>query len=311
MAETEVEEPIISNEEADSLLEPEVGSRAGQVNIYELNNLSQTFVNQPIMQSVLENFRVHVGESMVDFLHQNVDIRFDSFDYQPVGEYLKKESFVFNLVQIKNADAFFLINLSNKLLFNLVSIIYGGFIAEETEIPKIASETSRRIGTRLTERFIPMLRESMKPLMAMNPQWVKCVPQGQLISDFSDIEIFLVLKYECTFGNVSSYFHVCLPHTLLEKINNERIQAKRNEAKNAKDPLWQARLKDNVLDAPIEVSANFPEIHLTLAELMRLSSGDVMTIGNPEEAQIRLGKKKLFNASLGAQDETCVLTITD
>jgi flagellar motor switch protein FliM len=101
----------------------------------------------------------------------------------------------------------------------------------------------------------------------MNPHFANIV---------SPTEIVVVTRFSVELDGCGGDFHVTMPYSMIEPLR-EVLDSGMQSDRVEQDDRWSQTLKHEVGDAPVEVRALLGHTTITLADLMNMKVGDVLS----------------------------------
>jgi flagellar motor switch protein FliM len=164
-----------------------------------------------------------------------------------------------------------------RLVFALVENFFGG----QGSQPKIEGREFTRIEQAIVEKVIKVvlhnMEESWRPLhdvsfelsrSEVNPQFASIVPPSDVV---------VVITFEVELETAIGSLIICLPYATIEPIRS-KLHASFQTERLEIDHAWVARLKERILETPVELKVHFGEAKLTGRQVMRLKQGDVILL---------------------------------
>ena len=149
------------------------------------------------------------------------------------------------------------------------------------------SEIELRLFMEAAESILAEVFEALKVVVPMTVGPLSASSSPVLVQMPNPAEICLLVSLKVTIEEGSeSEAVICLPLSILLALLDalERVDM---ASMNEPDSVVH-RVRERLLDAPVDVSASFPEIVLSTDELLTLSVGDVISLQRPEGLPLRL-----------------------
>jgi len=188
------------------------------------------------------------------------------------------------------------------LVAAFLQVVFGGDPARLTPIPaREFSAIELRALERLGARILAELREAWAPVEAIEFAFVRSEPNPQFAGVAAPQDLLLVIELGievpgCDDGRV----RIHLPYASLEPLR-ARLQATGESARPMADADWAARLRANVGEAEVEVSAELGRHRMTMREVLGMAVGDVVSLGTGREGPVlvRVGGRPHFLGAPG------------
>ena len=256
----------------------------------------------PTLEVIHERFRRGCQTYLISLLRQAVQVdmgettavRFGVFlDRIPVPTCLV----LFGMEPLKGSC---FLNVDAPMALAWVDCLFGGPGSPGTVEGKEFTPIERTVIQRVTEGIIRELQEAWRPVleiqarflrMEMNPLFAAVLPPAVPVVQTS----FSVTMERCQ-GTIS----LCLPQATLEPIL-PRLQAN-FQGEVGEDEDWFSRLRDHVMQVPLEVVVELGRARLSMGELASLEEGQLVLLDTPVEGpvSVRLEGVTKFEAKVGA-----------
>jgi flagellar motor switch protein FliM len=102
----------------------------------------------------------------------------------------------------------------------------------------------------------------------INPQFAAIVPPSDVV---------VVITFEVELESAIGSLVMCLPYATIEPIRS-KLHASFQTERLEVDHAWVARLKERLLETPVEMKIRFGETKITGNQLLRLKVGDVLLL---------------------------------
>ena len=139
----------------------------------------------------------------------------------------------------------------------------------------------------LAETILAELFESLRVVIPMTVGPLSSTASPVLVQMPNPSEISLLINLKITIDERSVFESVvCLPLSILMALLDalERVDM---AALHEPDSVVH-QVRERLLDAPVDVAVDFPEIVLSTDELLTLSVGDVISLQRPEGLPLRM-----------------------
>jgi len=102
----------------------------------------------------------------------------------------------------------------------------------------------------------------------INPQFAAIVPPSDVV---------VVITFEVELDSAIGSMVICLPYATIEPIRS-KLHASFQTERLEVDHAWVARLKERLMETPVELKVRFGETKITGNQLLRLQVGDVLLL---------------------------------
>lgn len=167
------------------------------------------------------------------------------------------------------------------------------------------SALEQRVLERLGERVLANVGEAWRPLVALEPRYVRTEtnPLFAAIAAPEDLVLALELAVACEGANEVT-LAVCVPNGALDPIRDAlaRVpQGTEADVESSGDAGWRRRLEEALAAAPVEVGVELGRRVMPLREVLALAVGDVVALGTGREGPVtvRVGGRAHFLGAPG------------
>jgi flagellar motor switch protein FliM len=129
----------------------------------------------------------------------------------------------------------------------------------------------------------------------------------------SPTDMVIILGYDVKIGGVGGTATLCIPFTSLQPVLDEVTGNARLAGRITTDPqAVRAALAQRVEDATVPVTVRFPEITLSMAEIVDLRPGDVVPLHHPTDAalEVSVAGIRRFSAKPGRRGKRLACQVT-
>lgn len=206
-----------------------------------------------------------------------------------------------------------LIRISQELLYQAISILFGGKPSSADAYltqKKILSKIDESIVVQLSEIIMTAMGRAWEQVAKFAHEFGKVTTYGKTITSIAPSENLVVFESVVRFGDVfQGDFAVCFPRQVIEPyqaVLKHGNKAKRDEKEEQR---WHEKLSENVMECPIELRVMMPERAYLFKEIMALQVGSVLSIDAPTLVNVFTGGIPLFKALVGESSGNVALEV--
>jgi flagellar motor switch protein FliM len=103
--------------------------------------------------------------------------------------------------------------------------------------------------------------------------------------------------------------HLALPYSMIEPIRDlldAGVQSDRGE----RDEHWEQAMREEVMEAEVELHGILAEVRLSVQDLSRLKAGDLIPLDMPDTVQVFAADIPVFHGRLGVSDGNYAVKIS-
>ncbi len=233
----------------------------------------------PVLEIVNDRFSRLATNALSNALRKRVELNPLSIDMTKFGDFMRSLPVPtsINIFKMEPLRGNAIAVLDARLVFALVESFFGG----QGSQPKVEGREFTRIEQTIVERVIRIILENMeeswRPVhnvslelvrMEINPQFAAIVPPSDVV---------VVITFEVELENAIGSLTICLPYATIEPIRS-KLHASFQTERLEVDHVWVGRLKERILETPVEMRVHFGDARLTGNQLVRLKVGDVILL---------------------------------
>ncbi len=233
----------------------------------------------PVLEIINDRFARLCTNALTNAIRKRVEISPISIDMTKFGEFMRSLPVPtsINIFKMEPLRGNALIIVDARLVFSLVESIFGGAGSQ----PKVEGREFTRIEQAIVDRVIrialDIMAESWHPVHDVRLELVRSEINPQFASIVPPSDVVVVINYEVELENSMGSMLMVLPYSTIEPIRsklNANYQSERLEV----DHAWVGRLKDRLMETPVELRVGLGESQITSNQLLRLKPGDIITL---------------------------------
>ena len=286
---------FLAQDEVDALLN---GLSGGEVDLdEEIDEDSDGVINfdlanqdriirgrMPVLEIINDRFARLCTNALTNTIRKRVELSPVSIDMTKFGEFMRSLPVPtsINIFKMEPLRGNALIIVDARLVFSLVENVFGGAGSQ----PKVEGREFTRIEQAIIDRVIrialEVMAESWHPVHDVKLELIRSEINPQFATIVPPSDVVVVITYEVELDNSMGSMLVCLPYSTIEPIRsklNANYQSERLEV----DHAWVGRLKDRLLETPIDLKVGLGTSQITSNQLLRLKVGDVIALDTDVE----------------------------
>lgn len=290
---------VLSQEEIDALLHGVDGGEVdtspdeaprGQAREYDLTSQERIVRGRmPTLEMINERFARHIRISLFNMLRFTPEISVKNIRILKFSEYLRGLFLPtsLNLTRIRPLQGTALVVLDPQLVFTVVDNFFGGDGRFRAKIEgRDFTPTEMRVVKMVLGLCYKDMQEAWAPVMPLTFEYLNSEVNPQFANIVSPTEVVVVSTFHIELEGGGGDLHVTMPYSMIEPIRDvldAGIQSDRSEV----DDRWLRALRSEVAEAPIEVVGTLAETELTLRDVLRMKSGDIIPFEMPKVVSLR------------------------
>jgi len=312
---------LLSQDEIDALLHgvddgdigPEEEVDAAGIKSYDLTSNDRIVRGRmPTLEMINERFARYTRISMFNFLRRSADVASGGVQIMKFGEYIHTlyVPTSLNLVKMRPLRGTALFILDAKLVFKLVDNFFGGDGRHaKIEGREFTPTEVRVVQLILTQVFNDMM-EAWSPVIPVEFDNAGSEVNPAMANIVSPSEVVVVSTFHIELDGGGGDLHLTIPYSMIEPMR-EVLDAGFQSDVDDVDERWQQSLREDILEAPVEIHGTLAQRDITLREVAALKTGDVIPIEIPEDFVLEANGIPIFTGKMGISNENLAVKIKE
>lgn len=204
-----------------------------------------------------------------------------------------------NLIRVKPLRGTALVIFEPRLVFTVVENFFGGNGRFRTKIEgREFTPTELRVVQLLLRQGFADLTEAWSAVLPLEFEFMSHEMNPHFANIVSPSEVVVVSRFHIELEGGAGDIHVTFPYSMIEPIR-EQLDAGLQSDRVEKDERWSATLREQIRDAEVVASCELARTQISLGQLLKLKSGDVIPFTMPRQVQLCVEDVPLFKASYG------------
>ena len=255
----------------------------------------------PTLEMINERFARHFRISLFNMLRRSPEISVSGVQMLKFTEYVHSllVPTSLNLVQIQPLRGTALFIFDPKLVFIVVDNFFGGEGRFYTRIEgREFTPTEMRVIQLLLQQAFKDLKEAWTPVMKVDFEYQSSEVNPQFANIVSPTEVVVVTTFHIELDGGGGDFHVTMPYSMIEPIR-DLLDAGMQSDRSHVDERWLIALREEMQEAPVEVSAILAEADINIRDLLNMKAGDVIPINIPDSVMLRVEDVPIYRCVFG------------
>ena len=233
----------------------------------------------PVLEIVNDRFARLCTNALSNAVRKRVELNPISIDMTKFGDFIRSLPVPtsINIFKMDPLRGNAIIVVDARLVFSLVENVFGGAGSQ----PKIEGREFTRIEQAVVDRVIKIaldnMEESWRPVHDVKLELVRSEINPQFAAIVPPSDVVVVITFEVELETAIGSFVICLPYATIEPIRS-KLHASFQTERLEVDHAWVARLKERLMETPVEMKVRFGDTHITGNQLLRLRKGDVLLL---------------------------------
>ena len=233
----------------------------------------------PVLEIVNDRFARLATNALSNAVRKRVELNPISIDMTKFGDFMRSLPVPtsINIFKMEPLRGNAIIVVDARLVFALVENFFGGAGSQ----PKIEGREFTRIEQAIVDRVIKIvldkMEESWRPVQEENMELVRSEINPQFAAIVPPSDVVVVITFEVELETAVGSLVACLPYATIEPIRS-KLHASFQTERLEVDHAWVSRLKERLMETPVELKVGFGSSQITGNQLMRLKVGDVILL---------------------------------
>jgi len=312
---------FLSQDEVDALLkgvtgetdDPEEGeSDGGGIRSYNLGTQERIVRGRmPTLELINERFARYLRIGLFNYMHRNAEISVGPIRVQKYSEFIRNLVVPtnLNLVVAKPLRGTALFVFDPNLVFLVVDNMFGGDGRFHTRVEgRDFTPTEQRIIQGLLNVVFTEYGKSWKPVHDITFEYVRSEMNSQFANIATPAEIVVSTTFTLEFGGATADMHICFPYSMMEPIRDLLYSSMQSDQLST-DKRWIGTLRKQLQGAEVEIVACLGTAKISLGQILKLKTGDVIPLNIPERIPAVVDNVPLMECTYGQQNGQYALKV--
>ncbi len=185
-----------------------------------------------------------------------------------------------------------------RLVFSVIDNYFGGGRYKARIEGRDFTPTENRVIRIMLDELFKAMVEAWAPVQALQFEYVSSEINPQFANIVSPTETVVVSRFRVELDGGGGEVHLTLPYAMIEPLRtllDAGVQSDRTDT----DGRWAELLRQEVMDAEVNLSSMLLEARMSLGEFLHLRPGDVIPVQLPELATVYAEDVPVFRGHYG------------
>ena len=312
---------FLSQDEVDALLkgvtgetdEPETQDDGGDgARAYNLGTQERIVRGRmPTLELINERFARYLRIGLFNYMHRTTEISVGPIRVQKYSEFIRNLVVPtnLNLVMAKPLRGTALFVFDPNLVFLVVDNMFGGDGRFHTRVEgRDFTGTEQRIIQGMLRVVFSEYARSWKPVYDMHFEYIRSEMNSQFANIATPSEIVISTTFSLEFGGTAADMHICFPYSMVEPIRDLLYSSMQSDQLST-DRRWIIMLRKQLKDAEVEIAAQLTTTSVTLGQILKMKTGDIIPVNIPEVITANVDDIPLMECRYGQQGGQYALKI--
>ena len=312
---------FLSQDEVDALLKGVTGETdepvsaddgEGSVRNYNIGTQERIVRGRmPTLELINERFARYLRIGLFNYMHRTTEISVGPIRVQKYSEFIRNLVVPTNLtlVAAKPLRGTSLFVFDPNLVFLVVDNMFGGDGRFHTRVEgRDFTPTEQRIIRGLLNVVFTEYSRSWKPVYDVTFEYIRSEMNSQFANIATPSEIVISTTFSLEFGGTAADMHICFPYSMVEPIRDLLYSSMQSDQLSS-DQRWIVMLRKQLKDAEVEIAAQLASTTVTLGQILKMKTGDIIPINIPDKIVVNVDHIPLMECRYGQQGGQYALKI--
>ena len=312
---------FLSQEEVDALLKGVSGdadeTQSGEqeksgVRPYEIGKQERIVRGRmPTLELINERFARYLRIGLYNYMRRTCEVSVGPIKVQKYSEFIRNLVVPtnLNLIQVKPLRGTGLMVFDPSLVFLVIDNMFGGDGRFHTRVEgRDFTATEHRIITGMLKVVFTEYEKAWQPIYPITFEYVRSEMNTQFANIATPSEIVVSATFSIELSGNTSEMHLCLPYSMIEPIRDILYSAMHSEQASA-DKRWIKTLTRQLQSAEIELSATLGHATVTLGDIVKMKTGDVIPIEIADQLTVEVDHVPVLECRYGVRNGQYALKV--
>ncbi len=283
---------ILNQDEVDALLrglqgeevetETEAVEEDSNVVTFDLANQDRIIRGRmPVLEIINDRFARQLSHNLATILRKRLDINPTSVDMTKFGEFMRSLPVPtsINIFRMNPLRGNALLIVDTRLVFAFVENFFGGTGTQPKVEGRDFTPIEQAIVKKVVLTSLEELEDAWKPVHDIRIEYQRTEINPQFASIIPPSDVVVVVSFEVELENAIGNLILALPYATIEPIRSKLYASYQSERLEI-DQAWLNRLKDRLLQTPLELLVSLGSTEITPRQLLNLEEGDILLFDN-------------------------------
>ena len=263
---------------------------------------------QPTLEALYQRFAQRLRFSLYNLFRHKAEVSFGSIASMKFGTYSldTKEAASLHAFKVSTLKANGFVKIDRSMITALIDLFFGG----SGNVPAAGgdremSPTEKRMLHRFLDASLENLQEVWETVLPFKIRELDTSSTPVSHFFYNDSELIIISRFTVKIADIEGCMEVVLPSRAMEHVR-EKIHSYNN---TAQDPKWKTMLRENIMLAPVDMSATLCQVPLSLKEVLGLQAGDIIKAEMPRQVTVRVAGVPCLKASVCTIDNNMALKV--
>ncbi|MFO8032376.1 MAG: flagellar motor switch protein FliM [Desulfohalobiaceae bacterium] len=242
----------------------------------------------PVLEIINDRFARQLSGNLATLIRKRLDVNPTSVDMTKFGEFMRSLPVPtsINLFKMHPLRGNGLLIIDTRLVFAFVENFFGGAGSQPKVEGRDFTPIEQAIIKKVVLTSLTELETAWQPVHDVQIEFHRSEINPQFASIIPPSDVVVVVSFEVELENAIGNLLVALPYATIEPIRSKLYASYQSERLEI-DQAWLSRLKDRLLETPLEMVVNLGSTQLTPRQLLNLEVGDTILLDTDQDEELR------------------------
>ncbi len=255
----------------------------------------------PTLEIINERFSRLLRVGLFNFMRRTADITVGPIRVIKYSEFVRNLTVPtnLNLVQAKPLRGVSLFIFDPSLVFLVIDNLFGSDGRFHARVEgRDFTPTEHRIIQGMLGVVFEDYEKAWAQVYPLKFEFVRSEMNTQFASIATPNEVIVATTFNIELGSSGGEFHVCMPYAMIEPIRDLLYNSLNSETLEG-DKRWVRMLSRQIKHAEIELVANLGQIPVTLNQILKMKTGDIIAFDIPQSVVAEVGNVPVMECKYG------------
>lgn len=269
----------------------------------------------PQLDVIYEKFMRSFRVSLSSALRKIATLNHASTDFLKFGEFINTQPMptCMSVLRFNALRGSVLLVVESKLAYALVDNFFGGADRPYTKIEgKDFTAIELQIIRKVVDLAIGDLEEAWLSVEKIDCSFVRTEINPQFVGIVPPTDIVIASTFDVELENANGIITLVIPYSTIEPIKQKLASGFQVESDQTDKKLWTSTIIDQLLETEVEVKVDLGETEIQVEDLMRLKTGDVISLDQDAtgEFDLQIEGVRKFKGYYGIHHGSVALQVT-
>lgn len=249
------------------------------------------------LEMINDRFSNSFRTSLFKLLHRSPEIFVSGIQFQKFSDFMDRlrTPTNLNIVRISPLRGRALIVMDPYFVFTVVDNFFGGNGQyDHNSQGREFTRTEMRVIRKILDMVFKDLQEAWEPVLAINFEYLSSEINPNYAAIIGVDDYVMITTINIALEGGGGDINILIPYAMIEPIRGLLDTFGDDNAES--DMHWKAALRNEVMEAKLNVNSLLVEKNLSISDVLRLKKGDIIPIDIPKTLSLKAEGVPIFTA---------------